>query len=222
VGALNALHVAVQRRVIRQTLRVLRRDLRGLDAEHIEAVLVLCRSEQGHDRVLIPGADILRSFDQLLFTRPGTLGGEKRHYKTELITGVELRLPFNAGVLCVSDVNSESQNCVNFKEDQESSVEVAYLDGEALARHGSLLARNWEPGDQILRPGHQSAEKVKSLFQEHRVVLWERRHWPVVVSGDEVVWVRGFGAAASFQLSQRSRRAVRITYRAEEPAVGQV
>ena len=215
VRALDRLHLAVQRRVIRRTLSEVRGDLRGLDAQHIQAVLALCRTEQGHDRVLIPGADALRSFDQLLLTTPGTLSGEKRHYKRELISGVELHLPFQAGFLCVSPINSELPNCVNFKGDQESSVEVAYLDGEALARHGSLFARNWEPGDQILRFGHQSAEKVKSLFQEHRVVLWERRHWPVVVSGEEIVWVRGFGTAAAFQGSEENPETVQIGYRAE-------
>jgi tRNA(Ile)-lysidine synthase len=215
VRALNHLHVAIQRRVMRRTLWRVRGNLRSVDAQHIEAVLALCRSEQGHDRVLIPGADALRSFDRLLLTTPGTLSGEKRHYKRELILGVEVHLPFHSGLLCISPLNAEAPNCVNFKKEQESAVEVAYLHREALARHGSLFARNWEPGDQILRPGHQSAEKVKSLFQEHRVVLWERRHWPVVVSGEEIVWVRGFGTAAAFQGSEENRDAVRITYRAE-------
>ncbi len=218
VRALSGLHPAVQRRVIRHTLEEVRGDLRGLDAEHVEAILHLCRNEQGHDRVLVPGADALRSFDRLLVMTPGTLSGEKRHYQIEIGVGSVYQLPLHAGTLCVGPVNYDLVNCANFKKDRESSLEVAYLDGEALARHGSLHVRNWEPGDQILRPGHHSPEKLKSLFQEHRVLLWERRHWPVVVSGDEIAWVRGFGLAAAFQATRESGSAIQIAYRAERPA----
>jgi tRNA(Ile)-lysidine synthase len=218
VSALNGLHPAVQRRVIRHTLTGVRGHLRSIDADHVEAILRLCRNEQGHNRVLVPGADALRSFDRLLVTTPGTLGGEKRHYQVEIRVGSVNHLPLHAGTLCVAAVNSEHINCANFKKDQDSSLEVAYLDGEALARHGSLHVRNWEPGDQILRPGHHSPEKLKSLFQEHRVLLWERRHWPVVMSGDEIAWVRGFGPAAAFQATEVNGSAIRIAYRAERPA----
>ena len=76
VTALGGLHLAVQRRVIRRTLVEIRGDLRGLNADHVAAVLALCRSKEGHDRVLIPGADALRSFDRLLVTQPGTLGSQ--------------------------------------------------------------------------------------------------------------------------------------------------
>ncbi len=215
VTALRGLHLAVQRRVIRRTLLEVKGDLRGLNADHVAAVLALCRREEGHDRVLIPGADALRSFDRLLVTKPGTLGSRQRHYRVEVAVGGEYVLPFHSGLLCVSQVNDRPQICVNFKEDQKLGQEVAFLDGDELGRHGCLVARNWEPGDQMLRPGHRSAEKLKSLFQEHRVLLWERRHWPVLMSGDRVAWVRGFGTAADFENSGRNGETVRILYRAE-------
>jgi len=86
------------------------------------------------------------------------------------------------------------------------------LNAEALTTV-NLQVRNWEPGDKLLRAGHTTAEKVKTLFQDYRVLLWERRHWPVVVAGSEIVWVRRFGTAASFSASDESRCQVRILYR---------
>ena len=215
VNSLRTLHLALQRRIVRRALLDLRGDLRGLDLEHVEAVLALCRGVQGHDRVLIPGADTLRSFDRLLLTRPGTLNAGPRHYRVELAEDGCYELPFHSGSLYVNRVNGKSPICANFKEDQELPLEIAFLDSEALARHGSLYVRNWEPGDELLRPGHKSAEKVKSLFQEYRVLLWERRHWPVVVSGDQLVWVRGVGAAAHFRASDQSREFVQLRYAAD-------
>ena len=43
-----------------------------------------------------------------------------------------------------------------------------------------LRLRNWRPGDQYQPQGRAAAEKIKTLFQEYRVPLWERRTWPVV------------------------------------------
>ena len=53
-----------------------------------------------------------------------------------------------------------------------------YLDAERFT--GSLELRNWRPGDQYQAQGRADAGKIKSLFQEFRVPLWERRNWPVI------------------------------------------
>lgn len=213
VAALNALHVAVRRRVIRRASIDLRGDLRSIEMQHIEAILAICSSTQGHDRVIIPGIDALRSFDTLLLARPGEPGANKRQYRIEIRLGEKYELPFRAGSFGLERISREPQICANFKEEQHFG-EVAYLDGEVLAETDRCLAvRNWEPGDEFRRPGHKGAEKIKSLFQEHRIVLWERRHWPVLVAGEEIVWVRHFGPAAKFSVADGTSQAIRITYR---------
>jgi tRNA(Ile)-lysidine synthase len=218
ISTLKMLHLAVQRRLIRRAASEIRGSLRGLDMSHIDAILNLGGSQHGHDRVLVPELDTLRSFDQLLLSRPGTLGGQERGYHCNLSFGQKCELPFSAGCICVQYVNSEPRICVNFKEDQEFS-EVVDLDGHQIAvagRPGSLAVRNWEPGDYLHRAGHQGAEKIKSLFQEYRVPLWERRHWPVLVYENEIVWARRFGCAHKFKSSADSRSIVRVSFRSVE------
>src|ERR1700761_2861709 len=219
VEAFKGLHLAFQRRVIRRALREVRGDLRGLDLAHVEAVRQICYSAHGHDRVIVPGTDALRSFDQLLLARPGALNAEPRDYRVDISVGVECVLPFGSGRIFVNSVNPQGENCVNFKKDQDYTAEIADLDADILNRCGGrnvLFARNWEPGDELQRPGHRGAEKIKSLFQQHRVVLWERRHWPIVLAGREIVWVRRFGMGAQFAASPQSRGIIRLTYRPSE------
>jgi tRNA(Ile)-lysidine synthase len=68
------------------------------------------------------------------------------------------------------------------------------LDAESLP--GPLRVRNWRPGDRF-RPAHtKSPKKIKELLQERHVAQAERKFWPVVVSGDEIVWLRGFPTSA--------------------------
>ena len=52
--------------------------------------------------------------------------------------------------------------------------------------------RNWRPGDRY-QPVGRSEEKIKTLFQEARIPLWERRHWPVLMGGSSILWARRFG-----------------------------
>jgi tRNA(Ile)-lysidine synthase len=213
VDRLTALHPAVRRRVVRRALREVKGDLRSIDLAHVEAVLWICQSAHGHDRVIVPGVDALRSFDQLLLMRPGELNAGPRGYRVDLELGVAHDLP-KAGRIFVNWAECGGENCVTFKKDQDTTTEVAYLDADALLRDGkiALVARNWEPGDELQRRGHKRAEKIKTLFQQHRVVLWERRHWPVVVAGGEIAWVRGFGSAAKFAAGGTSRRMLRLVY----------
>ena len=60
------------------------------------------------------------------------------------------------------------------------TVERVWLDGTKVA--GPLELRNWRPGDQYRRVGSAGEEKIKTFFQEARIPLWERRHWPVLTA----------------------------------------
>lgn len=214
VSQLNELEIAVRRRLIRRALADIRGNLRSIDMEHVEAIARICCGTEGHDRVIVPGVDAIRSFGTLLLARDGEINREPRGYCTDVPDGVECELPFHAGFVRVNPVEQEGLNCGNFKGEQPFSEEIAYLDEDALAGAGGRLAvRNWEPGDALQRSGYKGAEKIKFLFQQHRVLLWERRHWPVAIAGREIVWVRGFGTAERFRASARNGRVVRLEYR---------
>lgn len=218
MASFRTLQAAVQRRLLRRAVREVRGDLRSIGSAHIEAILRVCESSHAHDRAIIPGVDALRSFDQLLLTRPGELKSAERHYEIEMEPGREYRLPFDAGSISLAWARRGGENYVTVKREQSTSAEYADLDADVLDA-GGLRVRNWEPGDQICRTGHSGPEKIKALFQEQRVLLWERRHWPVAVVAGEMVWARQFGAARKFAASAESRRVLRLTYRLEPPEV---
>jgi tRNA(Ile)-lysidine synthase len=62
-----------------------------------------------------------------------------------------------------------------------------------------LVVRNWRPGDRFWPAHTKSPKKIKELLQELHVAQPERRLWPVVVSGDEIVWMRGFPVPAKLR-----------------------
>ena len=58
-----------------------------------------------------------------------------------------------------------------------------------------LRVRNWRAGDRFW-PAHTKApRKIKELLEPRHLRGAERKLWPVVVSQEEIVWVRGFPAS---------------------------
>lgn len=219
VPELVRLHTAVQRRVIRGLILRLKGDLRSVDLAHIEAISALLASTHGHDRVLLPGIDAVRSFDTLLLTRPGKLNADERQYCRQLLPGEWVRLPAGAGSIRFNYVKSEAQFCDTFKSEEDFPFEVAEISRAVLTDAGlirPLYVRNWEPGDQIQRPGHSRPEKLKTLFGEYRILLWERRHWPVVVCDEEIVWAKQFGCSSKIKASGPEAMKFRLEYSGSE------
>ena len=59
--------------------------------------------------------------------------------------------------------------------------------------------RNWRPGDRFWPAHTKSPKKIKELLQERHLAQPDRRLWPVVVSGGEIVWMRDFATPSRFQ-----------------------
>lgn len=74
------------------------------------------------------------------------------------------------------------------------------LDAESVP--GRFRVRNWRPGDRFWPAHTKSPKKIKELLQERQILLPERKLWPVVLSGDEIVWLRGFPVPAKYRLKQ--------------------
>jgi tRNA(Ile)-lysidine synthetase-like protein len=80
----------------------------------------------------------------------------------------------------------------------------------------SLTLRNWRPGDSYTPAGRSGATKIKTLFQETRIPLWERRRWPVIARGNQIVWTRRFGVAEEFSAGPHSAQGFVIRERTSE------
>jgi tRNA(Ile)-lysidine synthase len=166
---LNALPLALARRVVRQAARRIKGDLNRLDFPHIEQIRELAAAPSGSGRVVTPGVDVMRSFDWLRLATPAP--SVERNWQ------MSVEFPFTA------DLPGGAQIRVYNKDSF----------GQALK---PLILRNWRPGDRIRRTGETEGSRIKQLFQEARIPLWERRNWPVLVTGDDVLWSAHFGYAA--------------------------
>lgn len=202
-GALLELPAAAQRRLLRRGIELVRGSLRAIDFRHVEAIRALTASREGSGRIQLPDLDIFRSFDWLRLAPIGLDSRLERDFEIPLaapgITSLpERRLAVELELVTPAAVYNKQMDV---------------LDWTRCA--GSLTLRNWRPGDTYHPAGKSSAEKIKSLFQEYRVPLWERRTWPVIARGASILWTRRFGPAQGFAAGPDSKQILLIRERGE-------
>lgn len=206
-------HPAAARRLIRAAIRSIKGDLRQIDFGHVEAVLDMARAADGHGRIQVPGVDVFRSFDWVRFAPTGYDYGRERDFCVTVTPPQTVALPGGAGEIGFQVVEMEQNSAISTACD----TLIDELDWQGIASLPApaglcqLELRNWRPGDHYRPVGERHERKIKLLFQEARIPLWERRSWPVVVAaGGQIVWSRKFGAAADFARNECSRTVLQI------------
>ena len=180
--------VAVQRRVAKAI-----GEQAGIPLEfkHVEEILRFAAEggPTGRELSLPLGWKLVRYAEELLFVTPDLREEQlPRDYEHEL------PVPGSAAVAEIGAVvearRVPAETVAEYNPDQ-------LLDTDSLP--GPLRVRNWRAGDRFWPAHTKSPKKVKELLQERHVAQPERGLWPVVLSGDEIVWVRGFDTHAKYR-----------------------
>jgi tRNA(Ile)-lysidine synthase len=177
---LNQLSLALRRRLVRVAARSL-----GLNLEfgHVEEVLSL--SEDGARAALPSGWTAHRQKRTIRFElcKKATVDYEYRLIVPGKVAVVE------AGI-CVATSVTRGDRDQRYNPDDFLDMRFA---GNGLA------VKNWRAGDRFWPSHSKGPKKIKELLQDRHVTGAEKKRWPVIVSGDEVVWLRGFGVGRGFQ-----------------------
>ncbi len=207
-------HPAPARRIIRRAIQAIKGDLRQIDFEHVEAVLEMARSGEGHGRTQAPGVDIFRSFEWIRFAPAGYDNMRERDFCIAFEPPAEIAVPGAARAIEFQLVDREGagalpEACANVV-DELDWQRISSPSAPAGASSGWLELRNWRPGDHYRPAGRPHDEKIKFLFQEARVPLWDRRWWPVLTARGLIVWSRQFGPADGFERNASTATILRI------------
>ena len=86
---------------------------------------------------------------------------------------------------------------------------VCTIDPDALAGK-PLMARSRQPGDRIQPYGMKGTKKVQDVFVDAKVPEHIRDAVPLLVCGDEVVWIPGYRIANRFAVNGKQSASLRI------------
>lgn len=202
---MRGLPAAAVRRLVRRAIETVKGDLRGIDFSHVAAVLNLVSHVEGYGRLQVPGVDVYRSFEWLRLAPPGLDNLENRNFRLPVSIPGKVPLPGVGPAILLELIENKP---VTELSDSRYNKVVYYLDWGRIS--GALEVRNWRPGDQYRPVGHSGEEKIKLLFQQARIPLWERRSWPVITSAERIIWARQFGPAAELAATPQSRVLLKV------------
>jgi tRNA(Ile)-lysidine synthase len=143
-------------------------------SEQLEVALQ--RIQSGRGGVSVAGGELRVSVGWVRVAARKGAGEEDRSWSVG-VTATGL-YPRPAGRLALS-VRREGRSPYNGR---GSRLNSELLDG-------GLVYRGWLPGDRL------DDDKIKLKLQRAGVPAWSRPEWPVVASGQRVVWSGAFGAA---------------------------
>jgi tRNA(Ile)-lysidine synthetase-like protein len=169
-----------------------------LEFKHIEEILRFAEEDgpSGKELSLPLGWKIRREPEAMVFITPDLRRQERiPDYEYPLAVPGRVFVPELGIVIEALLVNAETALESQFAEyNPQQLLRAELLRAEQVS--GRLIVRNWRPGDRFW-PAHTKApKKIKELLQERHVAQPGRRLWPVVISGDEIVWMRGFPVTA--------------------------
>ena len=195
---------AVQRRILRLWIEQTRGHLRGLGFVHIEDMLRLIDHGPSQGCVSIPGGwEMAREYETLKLLRR-VRGRPRLCYDYPLKIGTIVRIP-EASLELYSERMSTAPN------ELPANLMETFFDLEGLA--GSFSVRNFRPGDRFQPLGMAGHKKIKDLFIEKRVPLSIRARWPLLVWGQEVLWIPGYGRSATGCISTKSAAVLHLKAR---------
>lgn len=188
---LSALPRGVARRLVRRAIRDVKGDLRQIDYQHVESVLDIRRN------VRLPFLNVTRSFDWVRFERPESADVPGPQ---EVAPPGTFPSPDGGSLICVEVAQISDGNA------------CATLDMEAcwFQSCSPLVLRGWRPGDHYRPAGHARDHKIQEMFQKARVPSWRRASWPILTSGDKILWSRQFGVAHEFAAPGETGTLLRI------------
>jgi tRNA(Ile)-lysidine synthase len=185
-GSLLKHSTAMQRRLLRLWIEATRGHLRGLDFQHVEALLNLIAGGPPQSRLAIPGGwELVKEYETLrLEKRSRSLKQQRACYSYGLRIGEDL--PIHEAGLTI-----QTQKITPPLPRLPDNFIEAVFDIASLAT--DLTLRNFRRGDRFQPLGMTGHKKVKELFIEKKVPLSVRASLPLLALDNEVIWIPGYG-----------------------------
>ncbi len=188
---LETMDKVILRRVLRRAIDAVK-GLRGISFIHIEDIIELIRNRQSGDRIYLPkGIRVIKGYSTLAITSelPVKLGINNLNVPGELILK-------EAGLMLKAD----------FKEmlDKVDGKSVIALDADKIKT--PLIVRARQNGDFFYPSGFGKRKKLQDFFVDEKIPRDERDRIPIVLSGEDIVWIAGYRSDERFKVTGDTKK----------------
>lgn len=182
----------ILRRVLRRAIDAVK-GLRGIGFVHIEDIIELVKNAKSGDRIYLPkSVRVIKGYATLILTseQPSQLGTYSLNAPEELALK-------ESGILIRSSFADSAEISCNGK----SKV---IIDAERIKL--PLVVRARKAGDFFHPAGFGKKKKLQDYFVDEKVPRDERDSIPIVLSGNDIVWIAGYRADERFKVTKDTKK----------------
>lgn len=167
--------------------------------EHVHLVEKMIRSHRPNLRVDLPsGLKAKKIYDSLVFTTRPLSRPIRETF--DVREGMNHFPPLNIDI----EIEILKSAPLTYPEDPCT----AYFDSD---KCGDLIVRTFRPGDRMHPLGMTNPVKVKDFFISRKIPLEDRGHIPLLLSGNEIIWIVGHRIDERYKLTGNTRTVLKAT-----------
>ncbi|UCH35612.1 MAG: tRNA lysidine(34) synthetase TilS [Armatimonadota bacterium] len=198
--------VPVQRRVLREAMRLLLGDTTDLGHNHVEAALRLVNDGKTGGRVHLPrNLTIERGYGKLTLRIGEPEAAEPVGEFVLAVPGATDVAPL--GITMTAEIVPRGETAPAADEPPSA----AQLDHANTPQ--PLMLRTWRKGDRFVPLGMDGSMKLHDFFVNEKVPQSERERLPLVTAGGDIAWVVGWRIDDRFKVTDATETVLRLQVR---------
>lgn len=194
------LSLGLKRRVLRHAIQSIQGDLVNIEEKHIHNMIqLISQGKTGKEIHLTNGWIAKNNYDFFEISQPSE---KYANYEFELEIGKKQSF----GTFEIETFVEDKIKIDFYTKD----IFLKFFDYDRIK--SSLKVRNRRPGDRIVPLGMKGSKKIKDLFIDEKVASDKRNQIPLIVCGDEIVWVVGYRIGDGFKVSEQTKKVLVVKY----------
>ena len=198
LGPLEAMDTVILRRVLRRAIDETK-GLHGISFIHIEEIMSLIKSGKSGDRIYLPkDIRVIKGYSTLILTseKPARLGTYSIDSPGEIIV-TESSVVLRSATMGIDEVKDygDAQKC-------------AVIDADKV--HFPLIIRGRLHGDFFYPMGFGKRKKLQDYFVDEKIPRDERDAVPLLVCGNNIVWVIGYRLDDRYKVDKDTERVLKF------------
>lgn len=196
LSPLEVMDRVILRRVLRRAIGETR-GLRGIEFIHIEDIIGLVKHGRQGDRLYLPGGlRAVKDYSTLILTSE----------VPRKLSAVTLNIP---GEVVLKEIGAVIKASVEDKVERFGNRRTtAVFDADKTG--SKLIIRARENGDFFYPVGFGRRKKLQDYFVDEKVQRDERDSVPVVLKGNNIVWIAGYRGDERFKVSDTTRTFLKL------------
>jgi len=199
-------HLALRRRILRLAVAEVFGEIRNLYFNHFESMLNLIDGEAPNSALDLPnGGAFRRAYNRVLIQKAAA---SQPPFEYEVAVPGHTPLPRLEAEM-IATVVEHPINCTPADKFPDGKFQAVFdLDRLQLP----LTLRQRRDGDRFHPFGMQGTKKLKDLLIDAKIPRQKRGRIPVLMSGDEIIWVVGYRTSEPFKIRAETKRRLYLNY----------